>query len=53
MYSLEAKKFEFLGRLEYFLEYIKYFEKRSKLTKNSDFFASKAYTTLSHHFEPS
>ena len=31
----------------------RHFEKQSKSTKNSDFFASKKYATLSHHFEPS
>ena len=56
VYASEAKKFEFLvhlDRFSKFLKYFKYFEKRSKWTKNSDFFASEAYTTLSHHFEPS
>ena len=32
---------------------LKFFEKWSEWTKNSNFFASEAYTTLSHHFEPS
>ena len=35
------------------LKYFKYFEKRSKLTKNSNFFARGERATLSHHFEPS
>jgi hypothetical protein len=34
-----------------FLKYFKYFEKRSELTKNSDFFAGGERATLSHHFE--
>ena len=29
-----------------YLKYLKYYQKRSKWTKNSDFFASEAYTTL-------
>ena len=33
--------------LDHFSKFLKYFEKRSKWTKNSDFFASEAYTTLS------
>jgi hypothetical protein len=36
-----------------FLKYFEYFEKRSKLTKNSDFFACGEPATLSHYFEPS
>ena len=51
-----AKKSEFLVNLDRFSKYLKYlrnFEKRSKLTKNSDFFALGEPTTLSHHFEPS
>ena len=54
MYASEAKKSEFLVHLDRFSKYLKYLrksEKRSKLTKNSDFFSSKAYATLSHHFE--
>ena len=51
--SPRAKKYEFLVNLDSFLKFLKYFEKQSKWTKNSDFFAFKAYTTLSHHFEPS
>ena len=50
MYALEANKFAFLVHLDHFskfLKYFKYFEKQSKSTKNSDFFAYKAYTTLS------
>ena len=42
MYALEAKKSEFLVHLDRFSKYLKYlinFEKQSKLTKNSDFFA--------------
>ena len=35
--------------LQNFLNISNIFEKRSKWTKNSNFFASKAYTTLSHH----
>ena len=34
-----------------YLKYLKYYQKRSKWTKNSDFFASEAYTTLSQYFE--
>ena len=55
-YASEAKKSEFLVHLDHFLKflkYFKYFEKQSKCTKNSDFFATEAYTTLSHHFEQS
>ena len=33
-----------------FLRYFKYFEKHSKLTENSDFFARGERATLSHHF---
>ena len=47
------KKLKFLINLDRFLKYFKYFEKRSKLTKNSDFFARGKRTNLSYHFEPS
>ena len=50
-----TKKFEFLVNLDQFSKYLKYlrnFEKRSKLTKNSDFFPRGEQATLSHHFEP-
>ena len=56
MNAFEAKKFEFLVRLDHFskfLKYFKYFEKQSKLTKNVDFFARGERATLSHHFQPS
>ena len=53
VYALEAKKFEFLVYIDCFSKFLKYFEKSIKWTKNSDFFASEAYTTLSHHFESS
>ena len=43
MYALEAKKIEFLVHLDRFSKFLKYFEKRSKWTKNSNFFASEAY----------
>ena len=46
-----AKKFEFLVNLNHFSKYLRNFEKRSKLTKNSDFFALGEPATLSHHFE--
>ena len=49
-----AKKFESLvnlDRFSKFLKYFKFFEKPSKLTKNSDFFARGECATLSHHFE--
>ena len=49
-----AKKSEFLVNLDRFSKYLKYlrnFEKWSKLTKNSDFFARGERATLSHHFE--
>ena len=52
--SPREKKFEFLVNLDYFSKYLKYlrnFEKRSKLTKNSDFFARGERTTLSHQFD--
>ena len=39
-------------RFSIFLKYLKNFEKRSKLTRNSDFFARGEHATLSHHFEP-
>ena len=53
---LGAKKFVFLiplDRFSKFLKYLRNFEKQSKRTNNSDFLASEAYTTFSHHFEPS
>ena len=54
--SPNEKKSEFFVNLDYFSKYLKYlrnFEKRSKLTKNSDFFALGEPATLSYHFEPS
>ena len=51
-----AKKYEFLVNFDAFSKYLKYlrnFEKRSKSTKNSDFFEHGEGATLSHHFEPS
>jgi hypothetical protein len=51
-----AKKSEFLVNLDRFSKYLKYlrnFEKRFKLTKNSDFFGRGKRATLSHYFEPS
>ena len=50
------KNSEFLVNLDRFSKYLKYlrnFEKRFKLTKNSDFFRCGKHATLSHHFEPS
>ena len=44
---------EFLVDLDRFSKYLKIFEKRSKITKNSDFFERDERATLSHHFEPS
>ena len=49
MYASEAKKSQFWVHLDCFSKYLKYlrnFEKWFKWTKNSDFFASEAYTTL-------
>ena len=51
--SAFTKKSEFLVNLDHSSKFLKYFEKRSKLTKNSDFFAHGERATLSHHFEPS
>jgi hypothetical protein len=51
--SARAKKSEFLVNLDRFSKFLKYFEKRSKLTKNSNFFTRGERATLSHHFEPS
>ena len=48
MYASEAKKFKcyvYLDHFSEFLKYLKYYQKRSKWTKNSDFFASEAHTT--------
>jgi hypothetical protein len=54
VYALKAKKFEFLVHLDVFSKYLRIFLKNSlNEPKNSDFFASEAYTTFSHHFEPS
>ena len=47
-----SKKSEFLVNLDRFSKFLKYFEKQSKLTENSDFFACGERSTLSHHFEP-
>jgi hypothetical protein len=49
-----AKKSEFLVNLDHFSKYLKYlrnFEKWSKLTKNSDFFARGECATLYYQFE--
>ena len=51
--SPRAKKSEFLVNLDRFSKFLKYFEKRSKLTKKLDFFVHGECATLSHHFEPS
>ena len=48
-----GKKSECLVNLDRFSNFLKYFEKQSKLTKNSDFFARGERTTLFHHFESS
>ena len=56
MMGESAKKSKFLVNLDRFSKYLKYlrnFEKRSKLTQNSDFFGRGKPATLSHHFEPS
>ena len=56
MYASEAKKSEYLVHLDRFSKYLKYlrnFEERSKVTKNSDYFARGKRTTLSHHLEAS
>ena len=50
-HSPRAKKSEFLVNLDRFSKYLRKFEKRSKLTKNSDFFARGKSATLTHHFE--
>ena len=55
MHSPLSKKSEFLVDLDCFskfLKYFKYFEKRSKLTQNSDFLARNERAILSNHFEP-
>ena len=52
-FTTHKKKSEFLVDLDPFSKYLKYFEKGSKLTKNSDFFGRGKRATLSHHFEPS
>jgi hypothetical protein len=52
--SPRKKKSEFLVNLDHFSKYLIYlrnFEKQSKLTKNSDFFAPGECATLSHQFE--
>ena len=41
---------KFLVNLDRFSKYLRNFEKRSKLTKNSDFFARGEGATFSHHF---
>ena len=53
---LRSKEIRVFGSFRPFFKYLKYlrnFEKRSKLTKNSNFFARGERATLSHHFEPS
>ena len=47
------KEIRVLVNLDRFLKYLRNFEKRSKLTKNSDFLARGKHATLSHHFEAS
>jgi hypothetical protein len=47
----EIRVFGFLDRFSKYLKYLRNFEKRSKSTKNSDFFARGKSATLSHHFE--
>ena len=47
------KEIRVLVNLDRFLKYLRNFEKRSKLTKNLDFFGRGKRATLSHHFEPS
>ena len=50
------KEIRVLVNLDHFSKYLKYlrnFEKRYKLTKNSNLFARGERATLSHHFEPS
>ena len=48
-----SKEIQVFGQFRPFFNIFKYFEKRSKLTKNPDFFAHGERATLSHHFEPS
>ena len=47
----EIRVFGYLDCFSKYLEYLRNFEKRSKLTKNLDFFARGERATLSHHFE--
>ena len=52
--AFTTRKEIFLVNLDRFSKYLKYlrnFEKRSKLTKNSEFFACGKHPTLYHHFE--
>jgi hypothetical protein len=49
----EIRVFGYLDCFSKYLKYLRNFEKRSKLTKNSDFFEPDERATLSHHFEPS
>ena len=54
MYALEGKKSEFWVHLDPFSKYLKYlrnFEKRSKLTKNSDFLVHGECATLCYQYE--
>ena len=45
------KEIRDLVNLDRFSKYLRNFEKRSKLTKNSDFFARGEHATLSHQFQ--
>jgi hypothetical protein len=51
--SPRAKKSDFLVNLDHFSKNLRNFEKWSKSTKSSDFFARGKSATLSHHFETS
>ena len=48
----EVRVFVNLDHFSKYLKYLRNFEKQSKSTKNSDFFARGEHATLSHHFEP-
>ena len=48
-----SKEIQVFGQFRPFFNIFKYFEKRSKLTKNLDFFGRGKRATLSHHFESS
>ena len=45
-----GEKLEYLVNLDHFSKFLKYFEKQSKFTKNSNFFGCGERATLSHHF---